>query len=97
FTNQLGIGFIHCWTNSENLPDLQKPGTHKVSLNIPSIRLYQGNYCLNFYLSGPPGELVYERIKEVCNFQVFIQNIKREFQFESGVAAYFEDQNWTID
>jgi hypothetical protein len=58
--------------------------------------VYQGQYHFNFYLSGPPGEPIYEIIRNVCPFKVMIIGKERDWSYWPNECVYFEDAEWDL-
>ncbi|MFN5183748.1 MAG: ABC transporter ATP-binding protein [Bacteroidota bacterium] len=94
-TDVRGKGVVHLWVNSNDIPVNKHVGEKIIiSCTIPSFKLYMGKYLVNFYLSGPPGGEVYDKVQNVCPFEIVMLNMHRDFAFEPDVCSYLEDAKW---
>jgi lipopolysaccharide transport system ATP-binding protein len=89
-------GLVHVSLNSRELPLCKEKGIQIVTCRFPRLRLYQGQYHFNVYLSGPPGEQIYDVIRNVCPFKVLIIGKERDWHYTQNECAYFEDAKWEI-
>jgi lipopolysaccharide transport system ATP-binding protein len=90
-------GVVHVSLNSRELPLCKTKGLQTVTCNFPRLRLYQGQYHVNVYLSGPPGELIYDVVRGVCPFKVLIIGKERDWHYNQNECVYFEDAVWKIE
>lgn len=88
--------FLHVWTNNNASPLFDKSGKFEVKCILPKCRLFMGKYKCNFYISGPPGDEVYEVLTNVCQFEIVMFNQKREFPWKQDECAYMEDNIWEV-
>jgi len=87
-------GCVHVSTNSRQINLCKEPGTQKIVCSFPKLRLYQGRYHVNVYLAGPPGEKIYDVVKNVCPFEVIIIGKEFDWKWNPEICAYFEDVEW---
>jgi lipopolysaccharide transport system ATP-binding protein len=93
-----GRGVIHLWVNSNDISfEFTSSGKIKITCEIPSLKLYMGKYFLNLYLSGPPGSEIYDKIENICPFEVVMLNVKRDYPFEPDACVYLENAIWCSD
>jgi lipopolysaccharide transport system ATP-binding protein len=90
-------GMVHVSLNSRDLPLCKKKGVQLVTCHFPRLRLYQGQYHVNVYLSGPPGEKIYDVVRGVCPFKVMIIGKERDWHYNQNECVYFEDADWRIN
>jgi lipopolysaccharide transport system ATP-binding protein len=86
--------FVHVSINSRQFDLCKKPGKQKIVCKFPKLKLYMGNYHVNVYLAGPPGEKIYDVVKNVCPFEVIIVGKEYDYKWTPEICAYFEDVNW---
>ena len=89
-------GCVHVSLSSRELPLCKSKGIQTITCRFPRLRLYQGQYHFNFYLSGPPGEPIYEIIRNVCPFKVMIIGKERDWSYWPNECVYFEDAQWDL-
>ncbi len=89
-------GCVHVSLSSLQLPLCKSKGIQTITCRFPRLRLYQGQYHFNFYLSGPPGEPIYEIIRNVCPFKVMIIGKERDWSYWPNECVYFEDAKWDL-
>jgi lipopolysaccharide transport system ATP-binding protein len=89
-------GFVHVSTNSREISLGKETGTQKVVCTFPKLRLYMGHYHFNVFLAGPPGEKIYDVVRNVCPFEVIIIGKEYDWKWTPEICAYFEDVNWRI-
>ena len=68
-----------------------KKGEQKLTINIPQLRLYKGNYYFRFYLSDPRGKIVFQTIDAVLPFQIQMNGITNEWGWQNNVCKYIEN------
>jgi len=90
-------GFVHVSTNSREVNLAKEAGVQKVICTFPKLRLYMGHYHFNVFLAGPPGEKIYDVVKNVCPFEVIIIGKEYDWKWTPEICAYFEDVNWKIE
>jgi lipopolysaccharide transport system ATP-binding protein len=88
---------VHLWTFDSEREMCRSIGLWNLICEIPTARLYMGEYSLKLFFTGPPGGETYDIIEGVCPFKVVMFKIKREFQFQPETCAYLEDANWKIN
>jgi lipopolysaccharide transport system ATP-binding protein len=90
-------GYVHVSLTSRELPLCKKKGVQHITCRFPKLRLYQGQFHFNFYLSGPPGEAIYDVVKNVCPFKVMIIGKERDWHYTANECVYFEDAEWELE
>lgn len=90
-------GFVHVSTTSREIKLCKEPGVQKVICTFPRLKLYMGHYHVNVFLAGPPGEKIYDVVKNVCPFEVIIIGKEYDWKWRPELCAYFEDVNWNIN
>lgn len=90
-------GFVHVSTNSREIKLCKDAGIQKVICTFPKLKLYMGHYHVNVFLAGPPGEKIYDVVKNVCPFEVIIIGKEFDWKWKPELCAYFEDANWNIN
>lgn len=89
-------GFVHVSTTSRDIKLCKERGVQKVICTFPRLKLYMGHYHVNVFLAGPPGEKIYDVVKNVCPFEVIIIGKEYDWKWKPEMCAYFEDVNWNI-
>lgn len=89
-------GFVHVSTNSREINLARQAGEQKVICTFPKLRLYMGHYHFNVFLAGPPGEKIYDVVKNVCPFEVIIIGKEYDWKWTPEICAYFEDVDWKM-
>ncbi len=89
-------GFVHVSTTSRDIKLCKESGVQKVVCTFPRLKLYMGHYHVNVFLAGPPGEKIYDVVKNVCPFEVIIIGKEYDWKWKPEMCAYFEDVNWNI-
>lgn len=87
---------VHMWTFDSEIPLCREMGSYELVCSIPKFRLYMGQYSLRAYFSEPPGGEMFEVLDSVCQFEVAMYGLHREFQWQTGSCAYIEDGSWSI-
>ncbi|MBW7840533.1 MAG: ATP-binding cassette domain-containing protein [Chitinophagaceae bacterium] len=89
--------FTHCWIFDSDRPFCRDKGTYRLSCCFPALKLYMGNYYLRCHFSEPPGGAVFERLENICPFQVVMYEAERtHFKWQPDTCAYLEDSFWDI-
>ena len=79
--NELNNPCVHQWYYGTENDFLEKGGTHELICTIPNLKLYQGNYSISVFLAQFGGE-TFEKIHEVCSFEVSMINQKRDYPWQ---------------
>lgn len=87
----------HLWTFDSERPMCRESGTYRLRCDIPSSRLYMGDYSLKVYFSGPPGGDTYQVLSNICPFTVEMFDLYREFKWYPGTCTYLEQAEWNIE
>jgi lipopolysaccharide transport system ATP-binding protein len=86
---------VHVLNLDKEVPMLRSEGTHRLRCLFPKIRLYPGNYYLNFYFGASEPRRVFEAPHQICPFEVAVLDEVREFYWYPDNALYVEDVQWT--
>ena len=62
---------------------------HELICAIPNLKLYQGNYFISVFLAQFGGE-IFEKLREVCSFEVSMINQKRDYPWENNACIYMK-------
>ncbi len=92
-SNENSEPIVYNWfTTAKDLQFLTgELGTYKITIRIPSLKLYIGEYFFRFYLSDPRGKEVFQTIERILSFQVQMNGIFNEWGWRDGVCKYIED------
>jgi hypothetical protein len=84
---------VYNWvtTSLELIELVGKKGRFNISISIPSLRLYKGEYYLGFYLSDPRGKVVYDNLAEFYPFEVNMGGILNEWGWADNACKYIEN------
>ena len=85
---------LHVLNLDSELPMLRKAGVHHLVCRFPRLRLYPGNYRLNFYLGASNPRRKYAAPTGVCPFEVTVLDHVRDFYWYPDHATYVEDVEW---
>jgi lipopolysaccharide transport system ATP-binding protein len=90
---------IYNWvTTSLELKDMVgKKGMFNISISIPSLRLYKGEYYLGFYLSDPRGKVTYDHLPEFYPFEVNMGDMLNEWGWADNACKYIENINVAVE
>ena len=75
----------------------QGTGVHKFSCLFPNLKLYPDNYSLIIHFSDHNTRVKFERIEDVCPFEVQLRGELRQYYWRSGEAIYVEESEWLLD
>lgn len=85
---------VHLWLfDSEK--QWSREGKVLLRCTIPKPRLYIGRYTLITHLSGSPFQK-YETLEGICQFEVTMEGIYREYEWVQGTCTYLEDTLWEV-
>ncbi len=91
------VNHVHVWTHELSIQPADAAGGFDLTCTIPALRLYQGNYRLRIFVSGPPGGQHFETLEAVCPFEVTMGNRARLFQWWPKECSYLEDSRWELE
>ena len=86
---------VHVLNLDSEVPMLRSAGTHTLRCVLPRVRLYPGNYYLNFYFGATDPRRKFDAPREICPFEVAVLDEVREFYWYPDNALYVEDVQWT--
>jgi lipopolysaccharide transport system ATP-binding protein len=86
---------LHVLNLDSEVPMLRSAGTYRLRCLFPRLRLYPGNYYLNFYFGASEPRRVFEAPHQICPFEVAVLDEVREFYWYPDNALYVEDVQWT--
>ena len=93
--DELGRNACHFWLLDQDVAFRHKPGRYLTRLTIPKLRLYMGNYSLSTWLTDRRGNSLYERLVDICPFEVtMLSNPRPEYDWNAGECAYLEEGLW---
>ena len=95
--NHIEVPIVHCWIFNTEQPILNKVGINVLRCRIPKLRLYMGSYKFRLILADNQGKEILQLLDNVCNFQVEIFTIQREYNWEPNACAYLEDNVWEVE
>jgi len=97
-SNENSEPIVYNWfTSSKDLHALtDESGRYKIAIQIPSLRLYIGEYFLRFNLSDPRGKEIFQTIERVLPFQVQMGGVFNEWGWRDGLCKYIEDSSLNI-
>ncbi|HEY0579648.1 MAG TPA: hypothetical protein VGC75_02975, partial [Candidatus Nitrosocosmicus sp.] len=67
------------------------------TIEIPSLRLYKGNYYFRFYLSDPRSKTVFQTLDHLLPFHIQMLNTQNEWGWQENVCNYIEEYRLNID
>jgi lipopolysaccharide transport system ATP-binding protein len=84
---------VYNWfSTAEILESLKnKTGKFEIEINIPSLRLYKGEYYFKFYLSDPRGKIIHQQIEQCLPFEVLMHGINNEWGWNDNTCKYIEN------
>jgi lipopolysaccharide transport system ATP-binding protein len=94
-TDRMNRGFLEVRTNSKESNFCRQSGLNKLTIVIPKLHLYRGMYQLNLYLSGLPYMDFYDKVQDVCQFEVVMPGSDIEQKWKEGLIAYVEEFHFT--
>ncbi len=95
--NYIEVPIVHCWIFNTEQPILNKIGKNVLRCKIPKLRLYMGSYKFRLILADSQGKEILQIVDNVCNFQVEIFTIQRDYTWEPNACAYLEDNVWEFE
>ena len=90
--------YVHQWLFDVDQAYCREAGAYILTCTIPSLKLYMGNYSLACYFSEPPGGTVFERLQNICPFEVVMYETNRAlFNWQPNTCSYIEESHWSIN
>ncbi|MHA3772781.1 ABC transporter ATP-binding protein [Verrucomicrobiota bacterium sgz303538] len=87
---------VHFWTNSTDLSFGTNPGIYTLRCELPSLRLYKGEYFVTAYLSEDAGRTNLDTLDKACSFRVEMFGIWREYEWQDNVSVYLDEFSWRL-
>ncbi len=87
----------HMWIFDAETPWGRTAGKHRLSCIIQKSHLFIGDYALNVHFAEGPGGLKFDRLENICPFEV--QNLgdqRAEYPYRNGEAILLEDFQWEV-
>lgn len=89
--------YIHQWLFDVDHAFCREAGTYVLTCKIPSLRLYMGNYSISCHFTEPPGGEAFERLTNICPFEVVMYESNRSlFKWLPDTCAYIENSQWSV-
>ena len=90
---------VYNWfsTANELMQLIGKEGEQSISITIPYLHLYKGDYYFRFYLSDPRGKTTYQIVEGILPFQIQMRGITNEWGWQNNVCKYIENCIVKID
>jgi lipopolysaccharide transport system ATP-binding protein len=92
-----GQPMLHLWTFDVERKMCRQPGVYTLICDIPSLRLYMGRYTLSTYLSQNSLGETFQRLEQICPFEVVMPDQRPEWPWHESTAAYLEECEWAIE
>jgi len=92
-----GQPMLHLWTFDVERKMCRQPGVYTLICDIPSLRLYMGRYTLSTYLSQNNLGEFFQRLEQICPFEVVMPDQRPEWPWHESAAAYLEECVWAIE
>jgi lipopolysaccharide transport system ATP-binding protein len=86
---------LHVLNLDSEVAMLRKPGVHKLRCYFPKLRLYPGQYYLDFYFGASHPRREFDAPKHICPFEVSVLDEIRDFYWYPDNASYVEDVEWS--
>jgi lipopolysaccharide transport system ATP-binding protein len=96
-TDSLTQQIAHFWLYDSEKPLCRTAGIHHLRCNIPGLRLYIGRYTLTTHLASKVGDTLFERLEEICPFEVIIHGRSRQWSWQENECCYLEDFQWETE
>jgi lipopolysaccharide transport system ATP-binding protein len=94
--NSLQQPVLHLWVFDSEQPMLRQPGVYHLVCRIPKVRLYIDRFTLTVQFSGRKGRQQFEKIENICPFEVVMYGRHHDFAWVTAMCSYLEDCAWTI-
>jgi len=97
-TDSKDRNYIHSWIFDTDTSFCRTPGIQKLICVIPSLKLYMGHYTIKCHFTEPPGGEVFERLENICPFEVVMYGSDRSnFNWQPDACAYIEKSTWQVE
>jgi lipopolysaccharide transport system ATP-binding protein len=93
--NQFQQPIVHAWALHPDIRFGEAQGETVLTCRFPSLRLNVGRFSLTSHLTEPPGGEIYERLPDICQFEVVRTKDAMMFGWQADMCAYHEDWAWT--
>lgn len=80
-------------------PDItfgHRPGETLLTCHFPILQLNVGQYYLRIHLTEPPGGEIYERLDNICRFEVLEPETPRLWGWHATDCTYHEEYKWDV-
>jgi lipopolysaccharide transport system ATP-binding protein len=94
--NQFQQPILHAWALHPDLRFGTTPGETLLVCRFPSLRLNIGQFSLRTHLTEPPGGDAYERLEDICQFEVVRTGDAMLFGWQPDMCAYHEKWEWAV-
>ena len=88
---------LYGWRYASEAPFLDAAGSYSIYCHIPKLRLYQGRYSLTVIFAEKFRGRHFERMENVCRFEVIMFGKSREGGLHPDEGKYIEDCIWNVD
>ncbi len=92
--DEAGRPIAHLWVTDSTLR-WSRRGMTTLRCVIPRPRLYMGTYSLNTYLADRASLQNLETLTGICNFEVVMDEVPREYEWVRGTCTYLEEGEWS--
>jgi len=86
---------VHAWIFDSERPIFRSPGYHRLTCEIPRLRLYMGRYSLKTHLSESQGGQHYQTLEGLCLFEVVMFYHHRDWVWQPGACKYLAEAMWS--
>lgn len=94
--DQYNRGVLHTYALHPQFEFGTQPGSTRLTCRFPALKLNVGYYHLNANLTEPPGGEVYERVKDVCGFEVIRTRDAMLWGWHADTCTHYEDNVWEV-
>lgn len=94
--DQYNRGVLHAWADYTEHQFGRQSGASELRCRFPALKLNVGRYSLNANLSEPPDGEVYERVTNVCGFEVIRTRDSMLWGFHPETCTHYEDCSWDV-
>jgi ABC-type polysaccharide/polyol phosphate transport system ATPase subunit len=93
--NQFQQPAIYAWAFPPDIKFGNQPGETVLTCRFPSLRLNVGQFYFRINLAEPPGQQVYQRLDNICPFEVVQTEKALMWGWNAVDCVYHEDWHWT--
>lgn len=90
------VPICHFWVFSNENGMLESPGLVSLRCVIPEFKLYMGQYSVVTYLSETASGKQFEKLEQICPFEIVMYGKVREHEWMPETCKYIENFTWTI-